>query len=394
MRRPAAFIALLTAGSLVSLSLVSVLAAPQSDAARAPSDRERELAVIRAEIEELQGRLGELRERELGLEGRLAEIDLSLKLQQRRTEEAVAARELAAERATAAQTAVDRLEEDLEEARRSLRRRLAGLYRLGQQGYLRLVLAAEPGADVLSALRMIRFLARRDRRDIDRYTEVRTELAAERDELVARREEVESWTRREEARRRELAALRRRQAGLLAEAEQERRHLAARAVELAEQERKLSALLDGLYGRSDVPLAGTAMQEFQGVLDWPVPGELTVGFGPRRDPRYRTQVPHNGIELATDPGAAVKTIYPGKVLFASPFPGYGPTVVVHHPGRIFTLYAGLERLQAREDDVLSLGQVLGTAADRLYFEVRVENRPQDPLDWLRQPPPLPSASSP
>ena len=119
-------------------------------------------------------------------------------------------------------------------------------------------------------------------------------------------------------------------------------------------------------------------------LDWPTAGRVTQGFGPRLDPRYGTRVPHNGVELAVaTPGAAVEAVYPGKVLFAAPFRGYGPTVIVHHPGRVFTLYAGLAELSVGRDAVVALGAVLGTAADTLYFEIRVENRPEDPRAWLR-----------
>lgn len=373
----------------ISLVLVPLAAAiclavlARAEEAAAPGGRERELAGIRQQIAGLQARLGAVRERELDLEGRLDRIDLELQLQERRTAEAVAARELAAERAATATAAVARLERDLEAVRHDLRLRLAGLYRLGQQGYLRLLLAARPGADVLAAVRTIRFLARRDRRSIDRYAAVRGQLRDERDELVAQQKETEAWSGREEARRRELAALKRRHAGLLAQAEGERRQLAAQAVELAEKERKLSALLDGLYGRSSVPLAGTPIEDFRGVLDWPVRGDVLVGFGPRLDPRYRTKVPHNGIEIATAEGEEVRVIYPGEVLFAAPFQGYGPTVVVHHPGRAFSLYAGLGSLRVAEHDMLSLGAVVGTAADRLYFEIRFENRPENPLEWLR-----------
>ncbi|MFQ5350807.1 MAG: murein hydrolase activator EnvC family protein, partial [Thermoanaerobaculia bacterium] len=79
----------------------------------------------------------------------------------------------------------------------------------------------------------------------------------------------------------------------------------------------------------------------------------------------------------------VRAIYPGRVVFAAPFEGYGQTVVVQHPGRVFTLYAGLARLGVRQDDIIKLGQTVGPAAARLYFEIREENRPVDPLDWLR-----------
>jgi septal ring factor EnvC (AmiA/AmiB activator) len=81
----------------------------------------------------------------------------------------------------------------------------------------------------------------------------------------------------------------------------------------------------------------------------------------------------------------VKAVYPGKVLFAADFQGYGPTAIVHHAGRVFTLYAGLSGLRVKRGDVLSLGAALGTASDRLYFEIRIENQPQDPLAWLRPP---------
>ena len=72
-----------------------------------------------------------------------------------------------------------------------------------------------------------------------------------------------------------------------------------------------------------------------------------------------------------------------SVIFASPFQGYGLTVVVKHAGGVLTLYAGLESLQVARDDVVALGSVLGAAAADLYFELREQNRAVDPLEWLR-----------
>jgi septal ring factor EnvC (AmiA/AmiB activator) len=180
-----------------------------------------------------------------------------------------------------------------------------------------------------------------------------------------------------------LARLRRKQSALLARLERERRSLSAQTAKLEDKERKLSHLLDFLYGRASTPLSGTPVQQFQGVLDWPVRGKVLQEFGPRLDPRYGTQVPHNGLQLATSPGVEVRAVFPGRVLYAAPFQGYGLTAVVHHPGRVFTLYAGLKELRAGPDDMLSLGQVIGLATESLYFEIREENRPVDPRLWLR-----------
>jgi septal ring factor EnvC (AmiA/AmiB activator) len=102
------------------------------------------------------------------------------------------------------------------------------------------------------------------------------------------------------------------------------------------------------------------------------------------DPRYKTRTPHNGLEFDTASGDDVKAVYAGKVLFAAPFKGYGPTVIISHPDKAFSLYAGLGSLQVGVGDVISLGQVVGRSAESLYFEIRVQNRPEDPRLWLRE----------
>jgi septal ring factor EnvC (AmiA/AmiB activator) len=226
-------------------------------------------------------------------------------------------------------------------------------------------------------------VARRDREAIGRYEQARETLERERHDLVSRREETEGWIRQERVRRRQLAAVREKKAWLFARAEEESGRLAQRAEELVDKEKKLSAFLDALAGGAEEGLAGTPMQEFRGVLDWPVEARVAEGFGPRLDPRYKTRVPHNGIDLTTEPGAGIRVVFPGKVLFAAPFSGYGNTVVVQHPGRVFSLYAGLSELRVAKEGMLSLGDPVGLSSDKLYFEIRVENRPEDPLKWLR-----------
>ena len=94
-------------------------------------------------------------------------------------------------------------------------------------------------------------------------------------------------------------------------------------------------------------------------------------------------MPHNGIDLDTQVGSEIQVIFPGQVLFAAPFEGFGLTVVVSHSGRALSLYAGLEELRVTAGDVVSLDQAVGVAGPQLYFEIRVDNRPQDPLGWLR-----------
>lgn len=361
---------------------VLLLALPRPSAPQKLS-REQELTAIRAEISRLSARLAEAKLVRSGLQGEIAAADLELRLQETRLAEAVAARDVAARRVAAGEMEVRRLEGALGTARRDLKRRLTGLYRLGRQGYLRLFLSLKPDRRLLPSIRLLRFLARKDRAAIDRYQATRKSLETERDRLLGERAETERWLRQEQARRQQLFAVRERKAMLLARVDREQRSLAARTRELADKEKKLASFLDLLYGRNTEALAGTPLAEFRGVLDWPVEGKVAEKFGPRLDPRYKTRVPHNGVGLTTEPGSEVKVVFPGKVVFAAPFQGYGPTVVVQHPGRAFSLYAGLSELRVGKEGMLSLGDAVGLASDKLYFEIRVENRPEDPLNWLR-----------
>ena len=340
------------------------------------------LASIRAEIGRLTERLDAMRAKERTLEDRLAATEVELRLQEQQLVEASEALALAVEETRATDARVSDLEVRLTAVGQDLRRRVGGLYRVGRYGYLRLLLRLEANQGLLPAIRQLRYLARRDRDAVARFHEARDTLERERVILAARKQEIEVWQGEEETRHRALAASRRRQADLLARVGRERKMIATRTQTLVDKAQKLSTLLRSL-AHQEAPLAGTSAQDFEGVLDWPLHGTVAVPFGPRRDPRYKTEVPHNGIAIDAKPGEAVRAVYPGEVVFAGTFEGYGRMVVVHHPGRVFTLYAGLATLGVQKGDVLSLNAVLGVSAETLYFEVRRENRPENPLRWLR-----------
>jgi septal ring factor EnvC (AmiA/AmiB activator) len=364
--------------------IVAFAGAPLLAAAADP--RVADLQRLRGEIARLQAQLARAQQRAQSLAGDLEQTSLQLQLQERRVDEAHTARTLAADRTAMIAAEVSSLESRLERTRQDLRGRLAGLYRLGRAGYLRLLLALAPGQEVLPAMRQLRYLARRDGELVRTFHATRSRLGEEQAVLARERGRLEGWVRQEEQRRASLATVQARQSALLERAERERKRLEDKSGALAERAQKLSNLLAFLYGQSGANgPSGTPIQRFRGVLDWPAAGRVTAPFGPRLDPRYGTRVPHHGVDIATARGAEVRTVFAGTVVFAAPFQGYGPTVIVQHAGRAFTLYAGLAEARAGQGSVLSLGQVVGTAGDSLYFEIRIDNKPEDPRLWLREP---------
>ena len=365
-----------------AVALLMLLSAISIGWAQAPS-RESELESIRDQIMVLRSRLNRVRQEAGGLRGDLRETEVALELQNKRLEEARTARALAEESLAAVESDIESLERDLEELRELLRRRMIDLHRLGQQGYARLFLSIRSQEDLLPGIRQMRYLVKRDGGLLAEYQQTYGELSAKQSQLVEHREEVREWLQAEATRLGQLERLENRLSTLIARLESEDQRLSEQTTRLADKERKLANLIDFLYGRTEGPLSGTPAQNFRGVLDWPVSGSVTSRFGPRLDPQYGTQVPHNGIDLRVNTGSEVQVVYPGKVLYAAPFQGFGLTAIVHHPGRVFSLYAGMQELRVRQNAVVSLGQVIGLSTDSLYFEIRVENRPVDPLQWLR-----------
>jgi septal ring factor EnvC (AmiA/AmiB activator) len=96
------------------------------------------------------------------------------------------------------------------------------------------------------------------------------------------------------------------------------------------------------------------------------------------------------MEFAAAEGAPVRTIHEGIVAFADTFAGFGNLVIVDHGSRTFSLYGNLLDVTVKRGARVEPGQVLGsvgtTAAGPagLYFEMRVDGQPVDPLQWLRR----------
>jgi septal ring factor EnvC (AmiA/AmiB activator) len=184
--------------------------------------------------------------------------------------------------------------------------------------------------------------------------------------------------------RRDFEEERRRKAELLTSIVDKKELHAAYVHELAEAEGRLKDLLAGLEeGEVAVPLTA-----FKGNLPWPVTGRVRVGFGKKKHPKFDTYTIENGIEIETAPDSAVKAVHDGTVVFADRFQGYGLLVVLDHGGRHYTLYGHLGEASVKTGDKVSSGQELGRSGSDsgsdLYFEVRYQERPEDPREWLEK----------
>jgi septal ring factor EnvC (AmiA/AmiB activator) len=128
----------------------------------------------------------------------------------------------------------------------------------------------------------------------------------------------------------------------------------------------------------------------QGRYDWPVTGALLTHFGREVSSRFGTLIAHNGVEITTPERTPVKAVRDGKVAFARAFTGFGQLVIVDHGEKAFSLYGHLSSLAVQQGEAVTRGQVVGTTgvtptgAPALYFELRIDGKPVDPVIWLHR----------
>jgi murein DD-endopeptidase MepM/ murein hydrolase activator NlpD len=124
-------------------------------------------------------------------------------------------------------------------------------------------------------------------------------------------------------------------------------------------------------------------------LQWPVAGQITSPFGERKNPIGPGDDFHPGVDIAADAGTPIAAAAAGRVISAGPEGGYGNLIVVDNGNGMTTRYAHCSQIFARIGDAVSPGQTIGAVGStgnstgpHLHFEVRLDNRPVDPAQFL------------
>jgi septal ring factor EnvC (AmiA/AmiB activator) len=266
-----------------------------------------------------------------------------------------------------------------------LEQRLVQLYKLGSGGYLRLLLSVDDMREMGRAYRTVAALAALDRERVRAHASTvksLREVRAELEERRARAAKLEVDARRATADAAAAVAAR----TALVDQIDARRDMNAKFVgELQAAQQKLTATVSAL------PASGSSLsiRPFQGALDWPVAGRVIGRFGRDKGSRYGTAITRNGIEIDASGGLPVIAVHDGTVAYAAPFTGFGNLVILDHGGHAYTLYGYLASVSVTKGGRVARGAKVGTVGSgpksqpSLYFEVRVDGKAVDPLQWLK-----------
>jgi septal ring factor EnvC (AmiA/AmiB activator) len=224
-----------------------------------------------------------------------------------------------------------------------------------------------------------------DRRLQDDCATLLTEVKNHRQELEKRREFLLELKRRQESKASELEESIAKKNELLYRIQ----HQVASQQKLIAELEKTADKLGRMTRQQPTPTTGFA--NLKGRLPMPVNGLVISFFGIERDDDYATVTRNKGIEIEAPAGTPVRVVHAGKVVFASWLKGYGNLLVVDHGSGYFSVYAHLQDFACKVGAVLVNRQVIGrvgvgmfTDGPSLYFEIRKDGVPEDPLTWVSQ----------
>jgi len=131
------------------------------------------------------------------------------------------------------------------------------------------------------------------------------------------------------------------------------------------------------------PACGDATGARPPAFHWPARGPVTSAFGTRGGEL------HEGIDISSRSGMLVRAAAAGTVVFSDRKPGYGRVIFLKHPGGYKTVYAHnqdnlvLAGARVEQGEVIAdMGKTGEASGPHLHFEIRVGDRPVDPLECL------------
>lgn len=130
--------------------------------------------------------------------------------------------------------------------------------------------------------------------------------------------------------------------------------------------------------------------ENKGKLPWPLDkGVIVQAFGKQKNPVFKdVETQNNGVDIATEKDAKVRTVFDGKISRIFFIKGAGKVILINH-GEYFSVYSGLKEVSVKLGEKVYAKEEIGVVMTdenkdktQLHFEIWKNYDKQDPSLWL------------
>lgn len=343
-----------------------------------------QIQVLRRQLDIAQGKQDTLRTQLRDIETRIGDTTRDL----RHTNGALRREQ---DKLTDLSRARRRHEAELGRQREALAQQVRASFVIGRQGYLKLLLDQQDPATVSRNLTYFDYFNRA------RSGRIRA-VAAQLDQLNTLKQAIDHQVQilgqlhtRQQREIDSLQVQRQARALLLAKVNARIQTKGEALTRLLDNERRLEALIQRLRSAlADIPDNGDARPfgQLKGQLQWPARGTITARFG---EPRHLGKLKWQGVLIDARPGADVHAVYHGRVAFADWLRGLGLLVIIDHGNGYMSLYGHNQSIYKQVGDWVETGDVIASVGDSggssrpaLYFEIRHNGVPTNPVLWCKK----------
>lgn len=373
---------------------IPVVAAEKTSSLNEKINREKkELEKLKEEIEEKRDKSITIKKREGSVLSQLEEMDRRLRLLQKEAglielktrEKDIEMGELS--------TVIGGLNEEIREKREAISKRLRTLYQERQAGSLKILSAARDYPDFMRRLHYLKTIARKEGEMLSEFKEKQSELEGKNHQVGIVKEHL---IQEKEALAQKLVEIRsekKKKDQFLTRVRNEKVFYERALAELDESSLQLQLMIKKLEEekkRLQQPAPGRFSRE-KGRLNWPSDGQIVSLFGRQKHPKFDTFIYKKGIEIEPSKGDEVRSVYDGTIIFANWFKGYGMVIIIDHGENYYSIYAHLAKLLVSVGDKVARSRPIGQIGEtglsqgsNLYFEIRHQGEPLDPLTWLQE----------
>ena len=284
------------------------------------------------------------------------------------------------------------LQNSIVEQRRHLAGQIRAAYAMGRQEYFKILLNQEDPSAVGRTLTYYDYLNKARSRRIENLNSTIDELEQVRHELNSETARLRELRKQREREMREMEASRKERKGVVgrlrSEISSKDQQLNGLIADESELKSLLKALTEALADIPDDPGDHKPFASLKGKLKWPTRGSRLVAYGASRKlGKLRWQ----GVLIAGKEGQEVHAISHGRVAFADWLRGYGLLLIIDHGDGYMSLYGHNQSLYRevgdwveKGDAIAAVGNSGGTDRSALYFEIRKDGKPTDPVRWCRR----------
>jgi septal ring factor EnvC (AmiA/AmiB activator) len=249
-----------------------------------------------------------------------------------------------------------------------------------------------PQSDLTRRREMVSRLAKKETDAFEHARGLRTAVLREQQSLNKRVELDTIYTEATRLRAEQSKEKKRQREDLLAGLSEKKTIYVAAISDLEASARKLQDLIEIQRATQRPLLAGSPpFKELKGLLPWPADGVISVPFGRVKNSDSPTFTRHLGIDIVAPTGTEIRAIHDAVVVYSDWFKGYGKLVIMDHGNGYSSVYAHCSEIMVRKGVAARAGQPIALVGETgslkgpfLYFEIRENGAPVDPIDWLQR----------